>query len=271
MSTDPTRFDTANMADVYNAGADAFHDQAPKLLSWEATGKPAMVGALVPEIEKIGADVVTVADFGCASGRIERDVLLPLGVQAANIHGYEISPDQVALAQADPELEGITFDVADITQELPGDPRDEFDIAVQHMVAEHLDDKQLVEASQRILAALKAGGMFVMICTHPDRVLHTEADKLAASADGRSFDTTFPWGGQGRNYYREVEGYVQALRDAGFEIESVASLPIPEDSRETNPAQYDNYAAQGYFDKDGTGTPLDVRLVVTARKPEQAA
>lgn len=244
--------DLTNNAQVYDAGAEAFHTKAPKLLSWEAVGRPALEHSLAD----MDLSQAQIYDGGSASGRITKQ-LIAMGAQPQNITGVEISPDQVALAQQDiPEAHFIVGDLS--TVELPSD---HFDVAVRHMVDEHLSNEALAATSRNTLDALKPGGRLVTIWTDPQRVAHTEH----VTEEG-PFVTNFPWGGQGTNYYREVDRSAQIIRDAGFVIDRIEELPIPDgdDVRDIDPQAYDNYMGQGY----GHGEAgIRVRAVIIAHKP----
>lgn len=265
---------TADMAQVYDQGAHNFQAQAPGLLSWQGVGRRALVEVLTPTLAQLDLSTAQVLDEGSASGRIV-ELLMQLGVPASNITGVEISPKQVELAREDPRFKGVTFEVGNIaTDSLPAD---RFDVATQHMVAEHLDNDQLRAADRNTYQALKPGGVFVMVCTHPDRVQHTEGDKI--QPDG-SYVTTFPWGGEGNNYARPVEEHVTALTDVGFEVDHVAELALPDydEAAAIDRAAAESYRQQGYWDVNNddpeqhvNGQRLNTRLVVVAHKPAATA
>lgn len=273
-TVDPTSsaVDTSDHAANYDRDAQAFQNQAPRLLTWEAIGRPALVEALREVFEEVDPSTAEVVDQGAASGRIVKTIMGEFGVPAAHIDAVEISPEQVALAQADPELEGTNFMVGNIAVTDPDNNpllgvHDKYDVATQHMVAEHLNDEQLAIAARSTLGALRPGGYYVMVFTHPDRVVHTEGDKVR---DDGSYTTTFPWGGEGDNYLRTVEQNVAIIREAGFDIKGVREVPFPvgEETKRVNPDYYAKAEAEGYFDVDGKGTPLNVRLVIVAQRPQ---
>lgn len=62
------------------------------------------------------------------------------------------------------------------------------DAAQQHMVCEHLDDDTLREVNRRTFKALKPGGRYLVIGTHPEKTAISSSLK-----ESGSFMTTFPW------------------------------------------------------------------------------
>jgi len=241
----------ADMAKVYDNGAEAFQAEAPGLFSWRALGAPALYNALRPTFEAPNLEDLRWLDEGSASGRIVQ-FLIDHGVPARQIDGVEISPEQVALAQkAIPEAH---FRVSNLATDSLGDGV--YDRITRHMVDEHLNGTELLAASKSTLTALKPGGKLVAVFTHPDRVKFTEGDKI--QPDG-SYVTKFPWGGEGANYYRTPEEYLAVLEEAGFKIESTESLQITPETEKVDPSEYKRYMDMGY-------QGLNVRLAVTAQR-----
>jgi len=80
----------ADMAKVYDNGAEAFQAEAPGLFSWRALGAPALYNALRPTFEAPNLEDLRWLDEGSASGRIVQ-FLIDHGVPARQIDGVEIS------------------------------------------------------------------------------------------------------------------------------------------------------------------------------------
>jgi SAM-dependent methyltransferase len=238
-----------NMGDVYDAFADQFA-KSDALPTWRYVGKPAMESIFKPFF---GNGDATFLDMGSASARVERGLLIPNGVKPENITGVEISPDQVKIAQQ--VVPGANFLVGDITRvELP---ENAFNVAFSHMVFEHLDDAQLAAASAIAFKALKPGGTFGFVVTHPDKM--TDVDGNLITTYGH-FQTSAPWGGVLDNWRRSVDDTLKIVREAGFEIERSEEIKfpeVPEGSSEDDRNAYEKYSKYPF-----------IRLLVVGKKPE---
>ena len=69
--------------------------------------------------------------------------------------------------------------------------------------------------------------------------------------------TTFPWGGKGLNYHRTKMDLIKAYEKAGFVIDSVQDLKLPDQARETHPEDWANYQKYPYL-----------RIALFMHKPE---
>lgn len=205
-----------DMAEEYDRFADKF-SKSDLLPTWRYVGKPAME-RLFGQYLKSGAKVL---DLGSASARVELGIVLPRGVKPEDITGVEISPDQVEIAKE--RVPGANFMVGDITKvELP---QGEYDVAFSHMVFEHLDDEGLARACAIAYRALKPGGVFGFIVTHPNKMTDLKGDLV--TKDG-PFETTAPWGGVVHNWRRSVERTVETVQSAGFKVEVTEELKYPD-------------------------------------------
>lgn len=237
-----------NMGDVYDAFAEEFA-KSDALPTWRYVGKPAMEKIFAPFW---GRDV-SYLDMGSASGRVIRGILIPNGVKPELITGVEISPDQVEIAKS--TIPGANFIVGDITQ--VKHPEGTFDVVFSHMVFEHLDDAQLAAASAIAYEALKPGGTFGFVVTHPDKMTDLEGNLVTTYGH---FKTSAPWGGELDNWRRSVDDTHLIVRNTGFEIAQSDELQFPEvpaDSSEEDRAAYEKYSRY----------PA-IRLLIVARKPE---
>lgn len=234
-----------DMGKVYDEFAEKFAE-ADKLPTWVWVGKPAMkklLGAF------LGNKDAKFLDLGSASARLE-NWLREEGIPPEHMTGVEISPDQVELAkQRIPEAD---FRVGDITNAAL-EP-ETYDVAFSHMVFEHLDDEQLLAACRNAYKALKPGGTFAFVVTHPDKM--TNLDGSLVENDG-PFVTTAPWGGELTNYKRSVEKTKEVVEKAGFTVELVEEAGFGEDAKAADPASFAKYERYG----------SRVRLLVKAEKP----
>lgn len=238
-----------DMAKIYDHDAQAFAEQSSQLITWRFIGSKALDKNLT---EFYGRKDIRVLDEGSASGRIVEH-LIQNGIPAENIDGVEISPEQVKISIA--KNLGAHFKVGDLRKDAL--PENTYDVITRHMVDEHLDNEGLLEVSINTLNALKAGGVLVVVFTHPDKI-------TASSGINKEgwFETTFPWKGsngefeKGQNYFRPLEIYIKILKEVGFVIDSVEDWKIPPEAEAFNKDEYAKYKKYG-----------NVRLAVKAHKP----
>lgn len=238
-----------DMAHVYDKAAKDFRKKAPELLTYKYIVRPALETALdenfPPEQER---ESVKVLDIGSASGRNVR-TLIQEGFSPKNIFGVEISAEQVAIAQK--EIPEANFAVGDISNYKL--PKEAYDLAIMVMVPEFLDEEKYPAALENIHSSIKDEGVFVYITTHPDRYTAKYGIKEG------EVTTHGPWSeDEFSNYVRSVEKQVEALKKAGFEVQSVEELYLTKEVDEQDRARRadfkhdDNYA----------------RLTIVARKAE---
>ncbi len=188
-------------------------------------------------------------DQGSASGRVVKR-LIDNGIKPENITGVEISPDQVAIARKEiPQATFIVGDLATVNLE-----KNSFDAATQHMVGEHLDDETLAAVNNHTYNTLKPGGRYKVVLTHPSKTAIS-----SGLTESGSFMTTFPWGGEGLNYHRTKEDLLKAYEDAGFVIDRIKDLKMPEEAKETHPEDFQKYQRYPY-----------VRISLDMHKPDSA-
>lgn len=239
--------DKPDQAKDYDKHAKDFANKAPQLMTWVYGGSKAFEKTLG---EFFNRNDVKFLDLGCASGRVER-FLSEHGVPVSNMTGVEISPEEVEIAKQQEDLAGAHFQVGDITNvELP---QSEFDVALSHMVFEHLDNEQLLAALTNAFNSLKPGGTLAFVVTHPGKM--TASDGV--SEEGW-FDTTAPWGGTVRNYFRSLDTFKKLVEDAGFEIEVFDGVEVAPEAELEDQEKYAKYKHYG-----------PIRLSVKAKKPMQ--
>lgn len=230
---------------VYDTQAETFAAKAPGLLWWDFIGKPAYDRHLSGFYGR--RDVQTL-DLGTASARVPQ-YLIEHGIPAENITGVELSPNQVAIARQ--RVPDATFIVGDITNvELP---QDRFGLITSNMVFEFIDPEGLDRAFSIAYGASEPGGTLFYITTHPDKMKKDSG----LSKPGR-FETTFPWGEKGPNFFRTLEDFRSATTKAGFAIDSLEELQLPEAAGAVNPQEYARYTQYPH-----------VRLAVRAHKPKE--
>ena len=201
----------------YDQFAEAF-GKSDRLPTWRYVGKVAMERMLKPYL-RTG---VKFLDLGSGSARVEAEVLLPNGVQAEDITGVEISPEQVKMAKV--RVPRANFIVGDITK--INLPPNAFDVAFSHMVFEHIDDPGLLVACKVAHRSLKPNGVLIFVVTHPDKMTYVDGSLVKKYG---SFETTAPWGGVLRNWRRSIDQTVKIVQTAGFKIGLTAELPFPKE------------------------------------------
>jgi len=222
-----------NQQQTYDRQAEDFAAKAPGLMTWEFISKPALDRVL-----NVDAHTV-ILDQGSASGRVE-EYLLGRGVKPANITGIELSSNQVEIAKT--RFPDVRFRQGDIRTLLPIQEVGTFDLVVSHMVYEFLDDEGLGQALASAAAGLRKGGELVYIVTHPNKMILKEGLE-----DRGWFETSAPWGGKVDNWFRFVGDFVNATTEAGFEIDVMESLSIPDEAREADPDQWEKYHNYGHM------------------------
>lgn len=242
-----------DMGDVYDEFAQKF-SEADKLPTWRYVGKPAL-GKLLKDF--FNREDVNFLDMGSASGRVEEHLLLKNGVPARNITGVEISPDQVEIAKT--RLPEVNFMVGNITNVVL--PTESFDVALSHMVFEHLNDEELLSASKIAFNALKSGGVFAFVVTHPDKM--TNLDGSLVEGYG-SFVTSAPWGGELLNWRRKVEDTSLILEKAGFTVDLVEEIKFPEPTDDIDSSELEEYMLS--YNKYSAYPAI--RLAIRASKPK---
>lgn len=247
MTADRRHIDEATMAQTYNRDAHAFHDQAKQLVTWTDIGGPA-IDRFVGNISNLTE--AKIWDQGSASGRVVERIIEG-GAKPQNIVGVELSPDQVAIARKAFPL--VDFRVGNLATTQMEEAC--FDAATQHMVGEHLDDETLAAVNKNTFKALKPGGKYMVILTHPEKTAVS-----SGLTESGSFMTTFPWGGEGLNYHRTKEDLLKAYKDAGFVIDNVEDLHLPDSARESHPEEFAKYQKYPHL-----------RIAIEMHKPQLTA
>lgn len=224
-----------DMAAVYDAQAQAFAEQAPSLPTWEYIGSRAL------DRHINYAANPRIYDQGSASGRLEQH-FIERGVDPANLVGIEISPKQVDIAKQ--RIPGANFAQGDAREVAFNE---EFDVVVSHMVYEFLDNDGLLQTLNNAYQSLQPGAKLVYVVTHPGKM-----EIGNGMTEEGWFETTVPWGDVAQNYYRPVEKFIQLTQQAGFSVETVEHLAMPDEDHEA----YEKYKDYG-----------PIRLVVVGVKP----
>jgi len=169
-------------------------------VSNEAAGAIAFRRDILPHLPDLRG--VGVVDLGCGQGQLVRQLILHGYV---NARGIDISPEQVALAHA-----------AGVAQVALGDYRNGFDGSQIDVVTatdffEHLTKFEVLEALDRVHAALRSGGVLIL----------------------RVPNSVSPFGGNFRHgdFTHETSFTPRSLRQlgaaAGFDAVSVFACPPP--------------------------------------------
>lgn len=218
-----------DMGKLYDEQAPVFAAKSQELVWWTTVGKPAYDKHLGNDF--YGKKDLKVVDLGSASARVE-EFLIDKGIPAKSFIGVEISPDQVKIAQQ--RVSEAKFIVGDISKvELPPE---QTDLVISNMVLEFLDPEQLAATMENAAETLKPGGTLFYITTHPDKLKIT-----SGLEEPGVFITKFPWGGEGPNYYRTLENFVEATEKPGLLIAALEELNLPKEAQKIDPKEYERY------------------------------
>ena len=241
--------DQRDSKQVYDKAAKDFRSKAPELLTYKYIVRPSLEKAMD---EHFTGDrgALSVLDIGSASGR-NVNTLIEEGFKAENILGVEISPEQVKIAKS--EIPEASFEVGDISAHKLAPERN--DLAIMVMVAEFLDKDKYPQALDNILSSMKPGGVFVCVTTHQKRY---EA-KYGAKEGSAEVTTRGPWSeDKFSNYVRSVDEQKKAFKEAGFVVEEVEELRIPDEVDEEDRQRRAEFTLPEPY----------ARLTIIAKRPE---
>jgi SAM-dependent methyltransferase len=105
--------------------------------------------------EVTGGTPASLLDIGCSTGNLLRH--LKQVVPEVGLTGGDLTPAVLDACRADPELEGVAFEVLDLL-ELPPST---FDVIVANAVLYLLRDGEYEEAAASVAQALRPGGTFL--------------------------------------------------------------------------------------------------------------
>ena len=194
---------------------------------------------IMPRFLKILGDVsgLTVLDAGCGEGYLSRI----LAHRKANVTGIDISARLIQIARAkDPEC-AITYQVANLSQPLPG-YQQHFDLVVSHFVLNDVHDYQGFLTT--LGAVTKPGGRLVFSLNNPYSF-------VVRGHITNYFDTgkAFPYRGMSAEgvkvhfYHRTLEEYLDACFAIGLQLQHLVDVPTPEGTFKRQP---DTLIPKGY-------------------------
>lgn len=233
------KWSTKDIAKIFDQQAGEFAAYAPKSFFWRYIDMPALDTHVREHVQK-GSRVL---DVGCGAGRVA-EYAIKRGVDPRNIYGIDISTKLLAIAENN--IPAATFEIADVADLHIASKN--FDVVIAHMVFELLDDDALSRALEGLYERMAEGGVLFYINKHP-RMLERGSGDTAM----RFWTTVSPWGKEVPNYHRLVSDYENLTTQAGFVIDEIAELPIPEEAKTDE--QYEKFKSTG-----------PVRLVVRAHK-----
>jgi 2-polyprenyl-3-methyl-5-hydroxy-6-metoxy-1,4-benzoquinol methylase len=179
---------------------------------------------VIPYFLKILGDVsgLIIIDAGCGEGYLSRI----LARRGAQVTGIDISTRLIEIARAkDPESK-ITYQVADLSQSLPGYER-HFDLIVSHLVLNDVYDYRGFLAT--LGAVTKSGGRLVFSLNNPYSFV-----VRGHITDYFDTDKAFPYRGMAEEgvkvhfYQRTLAQYLDACFAAGLQLQQLVDVPTPE-------------------------------------------
>jgi 2-polyprenyl-3-methyl-5-hydroxy-6-metoxy-1,4-benzoquinol methylase len=182
-------------------------------------------GLLQPLLELLG-DLPgrRVLDAGCGEGYLAR----ALAARGARVTGMDLSPRLIELARARDPGDRISYQVADLSQPLPGHAG-RFDAAGSYLVLNDVVNYRGFATT--VAATLKPAGRLVLALNNPygavvDRKVTDYFDSGAASL----YRGLSEAGINARYYHRTLEEYLDAFLSAGLRLAKLADITTRADS-----------------------------------------
>lgn len=110
------------------------------------------------------------------------------------------------------------------------------------MVFEFIDNNGMAKAFRGFNRVLKNGGTLFLVTTHPLKMVSGRIEDY-----NKRFwtETSSPWGTSIPNYHRPLCDFIDGVINAGFTIDSVSELQIPEEARNEDTEKYEKYSKYG--------------------------
>ena len=175
---------------------------------------------VIPRLLQVAGSVdnLTVLDAGCGEGVVSRT----LTGTAAHVVGIDVSPQLIRYAHERDVTQAITYEVHDLSQDLP-QYTDTFDLIVSNMVLNDVPD--YMGFINTMSSVLKPQGRFVLSMNNPYSALHREKVQ-------NYFDvSTVTQYGLGPVYYfhRTMEEYVHAFQAADLLLRRLYDIQMTEE------------------------------------------
>jgi SAM-dependent methyltransferase len=217
---------------AYHQQATAFADFASSAFCWRHFERQ----FYERHLKEFSGSKTRALDAGCGNGRVI-ELLLQYGIPAGCIFGVDDCDSMLQLARR--QHPRVNFSCQDIRgMDLPTRA---FSLVTAHMVLMHIDNHGLVSTFQNIYEHMADDGVLMFVVTHPIRQIKDRAEY------GRRewIKMTSGWGVPMDDFLRPVSDYVNFLFAAGFKLEEMDELTVPQDAQEDDPQQYARYAAYG--------------------------
>ena len=266
---------------MYNKQASNWVRTEPRCLS-DFTGRPVVFDMLSSELKStITQDnsCKTVLDVGCGEGYCARKVV-ELG--ASKVIGSDISQEMIksaiATSEGDCRFKFYPVPCCDLLKGMNehreylgiDSAEQSVDVAIAVFLFNYLTTIEMADAIMQIYKALKPDGVFVFSVPHPSMIfchdkdailrLDSEGKGYYSSRNEKIFGQISTIDGAKLNImsvHKTLNDYVQAIHEAGFQIEDIREVGVTEEHLETNPD----------FFKTVQDRPL--HLIFKLRKPQQ--
>lgn len=201
---------------------DDYASQYAANVAWrERAGPDTDPFGLLPHLLQWLGDITgrRVLDAGCGEGYLAR----VLAARGARVTGIDLSPRLIGLARAKDPHGRIDYQVADLSQPLPG-TAGSFDAAASYLVLNDVRDYRGFAAT--LTAALKPGGRLVLVFNNPysaviDRHVADYFDSGAVSP----YRGLWEVGIKSYYHHRTLENYLDAFQVGGLRLAKLADIP----------------------------------------------
>jgi SAM-dependent methyltransferase len=167
---------------------------------------------------------LTVLDAGCGEGYLSR-ILTRRG---AKVTGMDISPRLVEIARAKDQEGEIDYQVTDLCQPLPA-YRDHFDLSASFFVLNDVYDYRGFLST--LGSAIRRGGRAVFFMNNPYVFVVRGLVANYFDSGKAFFSKGMALHGVNVCYYqRTLEEYLDASFSAGFQVQRLIDVPLPEGS-----------------------------------------
>jgi 2-polyprenyl-3-methyl-5-hydroxy-6-metoxy-1,4-benzoquinol methylase len=213
------------MALQHNTYDDYAEAYAALLAKWESGSFSLYHHLVVPQVLHFLGDVAgrTVLDAGCGEGYLAR----LLANRGAHVTAVDISPQLVAMAQAQDPTGEITYGVQDLSKGLSHD-RPLFDLVVSNLVLNDVYDYMGYITTLGVVT--KPGSRVVVSMNNPySAVIRGKAQSYFESGAAILYQGLSASGVRVYHFHRTLEEYITAFREAGFLLRSLADVRQTDD------------------------------------------
>lgn len=216
------------MKDVYDA--KKYASFSAKSFSWKYMEKP-----LIKRLLKNKIGNIKIIEAGCGDGRVV-EFLIEMGAKEDKITGIDISRELVEIGKN--KFPDVRWIKSSIGVEIGVIERGTTDLVISSMVLDYMDNEAYEKFLENGYKWLKKSGRLLITIPHPVRF---KADKMEDYfVRGKDKNVT-PWGETVYYFHRTVSDYINRVIKAGFEIEELIEMEVPEEAKVDDKEAYERY------------------------------